>query len=231
MKLKRYAKVTKSFFNREIVLLKSFPCIWGKCTFCDYILDNSCDEAYINTFNSDVLRNVKGIYRALQVINSGSCFELPKETLGEIKKIVKVFNINYLMFEAYWSYRQRLSKMRDYFSAKTFFSLGIETFDNNFRNKILNKNIEISSVKEVADYFDSVCIMVGVTGQTKDMIKRDVDIILENFDYSAINLFTPNSTNIKPDKKLQEWFLEEYSWLNKLKKVELLTKNTDLGVG
>lgn len=27
--------------NREIVLLKSFPCVWGKCAFCDYIEDNS----------------------------------------------------------------------------------------------------------------------------------------------------------------------------------------------
>ena len=29
---------------REIVLLRSHPCRWGRCFFCDYIADNSIDE-------------------------------------------------------------------------------------------------------------------------------------------------------------------------------------------
>ena len=43
----RYSEVTNKN-QREIVLLKAFPCKWGKCSFCDYILDNSNDEEEIN---------------------------------------------------------------------------------------------------------------------------------------------------------------------------------------
>lgn len=39
----RYSKVLEKNI-REIVLLKSFPCDYSKCAFCNYILDNSNDE-------------------------------------------------------------------------------------------------------------------------------------------------------------------------------------------
>ena len=45
---------------REIVLLKARPCAWGKCTFCDYIDDNSRDEAEMLALNSKVLSRVTG---------------------------------------------------------------------------------------------------------------------------------------------------------------------------
>ena len=32
----RYSEITNKN-QREIVLLKAFPCVWGKCSFCDYI--------------------------------------------------------------------------------------------------------------------------------------------------------------------------------------------------
>lgn len=57
--------------KREIVLLKAFPCVWGKCTFCDYIEDNSTNSSEINDINKNVLREVKGTYGTLEVINSG----------------------------------------------------------------------------------------------------------------------------------------------------------------
>lgn len=45
--------------KREIVLLKALPCIWGKCSFCDYIDDNSTDVSEINKLNKEVLENIK----------------------------------------------------------------------------------------------------------------------------------------------------------------------------
>ena len=79
--------------KREIVLLKGFPCIWGKCTFCDYIHDNSTSEDDINKLNFEVLSNITGEYKVLEVINSGSCFELPKKTLEKIREIKGIENI------------------------------------------------------------------------------------------------------------------------------------------
>ena len=39
----RYSKILEKN-QREIVLLKSFPCSYGKCSFCNYINDNSLNE-------------------------------------------------------------------------------------------------------------------------------------------------------------------------------------------
>ena len=39
----RYSKIINKN-SREIVLLKAFPCVWGKCSFCDYIDDKETEE-------------------------------------------------------------------------------------------------------------------------------------------------------------------------------------------
>ena len=94
----RYSKInTKN--KREIVLLKGKPCVYGKCTFCNYIEDNSEDENEINNINFEVLENITGEYGVLEVINSGSVFELPKETLEKIKKWLTKKILDKLAFE------------------------------------------------------------------------------------------------------------------------------------
>ena len=217
--------------KREIVLLKGFPCVWGKCSFCDYIDDNSRDENEINNLNIDVVDNVKGTYGVLEVINSGSCFELPKGTLEYIKKVIEEKNIKKLFFESHWCYRNRLQEMKDYFGVDIVFKIGVESFDNDFRNDFLNKNARFEDYTEVKKYFSSVCLMVGIKGQTKEMIKKDIDIVLNNFDYGTINIFTENTTKIKRDEELIKWFEKEYRFLESEEKIEVLFENTDFGVG
>ena len=93
----RYSKITNKN-KREIVLLKALPCAWGKCRFCDYIEDNSRDRESMITLNRDVLSHVTGEFGVLEVINSGSCFELPKETLTDIRTVVREKHIQKLIF-------------------------------------------------------------------------------------------------------------------------------------
>ena len=158
--------------------------------FCDYTDDNSSLEDEIKKLNFDVLTNIKGKYKVLEVINSGSCFELPKDTLKRIKDIIIDKNIERLFLESHWCYRNRLQEMRDYFNVPiTFKKTGVETFDNEFRNNYLNKNAKFHSYKEVSEYFDSPCLMVGIKGQTKEMIDRDIEIALTNFNHATINVF------------------------------------------
>ena len=38
--MERYSEITNNI-KREIVLLKARPCAWSKCSFCDYIEDNT----------------------------------------------------------------------------------------------------------------------------------------------------------------------------------------------
>lgn len=216
---------------REIVLLKAFPCKWGKCFFCDYTDDNSEDEKSMNELNARVLSHVTGEKGVLEIINSGSCFELPENTLGEIKRIAGEKGIRRLFFESHWMYRHRLNGLREYFGIPITYKTGVESFHNEFREKVLNKHADFKTPEEVAEYFDSPCIMTCIKGQTKEMIDYDICTLKKYFKLGTVNVFTDNSTKIKRDPELVKWFFKEYSWLRDDPSVEVLYENTDFGVG
>lgn len=226
----RYSKVINKNL-REIVLLKALPCIWGKCAFCDYIDDNDDNIAEINKLNKEVLNNITGEFGVLEVINSGSCFEIPRESLEYIKKIVFEKKIKKLFLESHWCYKNRLQEMRDFFGIEIIFKIGVETFDNSFRNLVLNKNANFKTVDEVKESFQSVCLLVGIKGQTKEMIKRDINLVLENFKYATINVFINNTTDVKRDEELVQWFTDNFKYLEDYQYIEVLYNNTDFGVG
>lgn len=228
--MERYSRITDKN-KREIVLLRAFPCVWGKCTFCDYIEDNGRDEAEMVRENREALKEITGEFGALEVINSGSCFELPKQTLEDIRRAVQEKNIKKLIFESHWIYRKRLQEMRDYFGIPVTYKMGVETFDYDFREKILNKHADFRTPQEAAEYFDSICLMVGIKGQTKEMIRNDIAWLKEYFNHGTVNVFNNNSTPIKRDEELVSWFMEEYQWLLDDPDVEVLYEITDFGVG
>lgn len=217
--------------KREIVLLKSFPCAWGKCSFCDYIEDNSKNKEEILKVNDEVLSKITGVHGVLEVINSGSVFEIPKESLEQIREIVKSKNIKRLYFEAHWCYRKRLQEIKDFFGVEVIFKTGMESFDEDFRNNVLNKNIKYKDIEEVKSYYDSICLMVGIEGQTKEMIERDMDIVINEFPKATINIWTENSTRFKRDEEIIKWFQEKYRFLENNENIEVLFENTDFGVG
>lgn len=226
----RYSKITNKNV-REIVLLKAFPCAWGKCAFCDYIDDNSKDEAAMIKLNDEVLSHVTGEFGVLEVIDSASCFELPKETLRRIRQIVEEKKLQRLFFESHWMYRKHLDKMREYMGVPITYKIGVETFDNDFRERVLNKHADFTKPEEVAAYFDSPCIMVGIEGQTREMIDRDIEILKNYFKLGTVNVYTNNTTKIRRDEALVRWFVEKYYYLENDPSIEVLWQNTDFGVG
>lgn len=230
MELARYSEVTHKN-KREIVLLKAAPCKWGRCKFCDYILDNSEDEESNIKINEEILNKVTGKYKVLEVINSGSVFELPKKTLEKIKDIVIEKDIKLLFFEAHWIYKDRLSELKEYFNIPIIYKLGLETFDDDFRNNVLNKGIRIKSPEDVSRYYDSICLLVGIKGQSKESIDKDIEYLLKYFKKGCINIWIENSTEFKRDQELINWFKEKYYYLEENENIEILWNNTDFGVG
>lgn len=228
--MERYNRITDKN-QREIVLLKAWPCAWGKCRFCDYIDDNSRDKEDMIRLNEQVLSRVTGELGVLEVINSGSCFELPKETLSQIRDIVREKKIQRLFFEAHWMYRKHLQNMRDYMGIPITFKIGVETFDYHFREDYLYKHAGFHSPEEVSQYFDSPCLMVGIKGQTKDMIASDIEMLKKHFRLGTINIFTDNTTDVKRDPELVDWFMNTYSDLLTDPRFEVLYEKTDFGVG
>ena len=226
----RYSQITGKN-RREICLLRGFPCAWGKCAFCDYIEDNGRDGAAMAALNRQVLQKVTGAFGVLEVINSGSCFELPQETLEDIRSLLTEKDIRRLFFEAHWMYRNRLEEMRRRMPAELVFKIGVETFDRDFRERVLNKHADFEGPEEVARYFDSPCLMVGIQGQTRDMIARDIDYLKKYFKLGTVNVYNNNTTPIRRDEELVRWFMEEYRWLLEDPAVEVLYEITDFGVG
>lgn len=228
--MQRYSKVLGKN-KREMVMLKGFPCKWGRCTFCDYIEDNSKNEKEIISFNKEVLKNVTGEFKVLDVINSGSIFELPDESLKDIREIIISKGIEKLFVECHWIYKERLDEMRKFFGIEIIFRCGVETFDNDFRMKFLNKGAGFKEYTEVNKYFDSICLLVGIKGQTKEMIERDIEILENYFKLGCVNVYVENTTSLKRDEELIKWFAEKYAYLKDNERIEVLFHNTDLGVG
>ena len=226
----RYSTITDKH-PREICLLRSFPCAWGKCSFCDYIDDNGRDAGEMALLNARVLSQVTGELGVLEVINSGSCFELPSATLEDITRIIREKNIRQLFFESHWMYRKQVPAMRDQMPVPIIFKTGVETFDNDFRQKVLNKHADFTTPEQVAEYFDSPCLMVGIQGQTRAMIARDIELLKKHFQLGTVNVYNNNTTPIRRDEELVRWFREEYRWLLDDPAVEVLYEITDFGVG
>ena len=227
--MERYA-VIRDKFPREFVLLQGRGCRWGRCTFCDYHTDTSSTPYDINR---GVLQQVTGEYGTLDIINSGSAIELDDETIFLIQKIIIEKNIKTVWFEMHWMYRYRLQEFAKRFApAQVKFRCGIESFDGALRER-WNKGISPQvTASDVAQYFDGVCLLCCTQGETRERILRDIAIAEEYFEYASVNVFNNNTTSIKQDETLAQWFIEElYPTLQDNPKIEVLIANTDLGVG
>ena len=225
----RYAKITEKM-PREFLLLQGTGCKWKQCTFCDYHLDVSEHPFEINR---TVLAQVTGQYGVLDIINSGSCCELDDNTIACIEDVVTEKGIHTLWFEAHWMYRDKLAEFAARFpSTAVKFRTGVETFDPLLR-QTWKKGIPASvSVQDIAAYFQGICLLFGISGQTEESVSRDIGLALTHFEYASINAFAENTTDVKKNQPLIDWFTAVcYEKLRAHPKIEILLLNTDLGVG
>ena len=225
----RYALIHTKM-PREFVLLQGTGCRWKKCNFCDYH-DDVSEHPF--TINEPVLRQVTGQYGVLDVINSGSALELDSETIALIKEVVKEKKIHTLWFEAHYMYRKKLADFaRQFAPVQVKFRCGVETFDVALRDA-WKKGIPSSVTPEdVAKYFQGVCLLCCTQGESKEHIIKDIEIAQTHFEYFSVNVFCNNSTLVKQEKELAQWFVKEvYPRIKDEEGIEVLMENTDLGVG
>lgn len=228
--MERYSLISEKF-PREFLLLQGKGCRWRRCRFCDYYGDVGEDSVEVNRA---VLERVTGEYGVLDIINSGSAMELDEQTLDLIEKIVSERKIGTLWFEAHYMYRHQLAAFARRFGedVEVKFRCGVESFDGDLREQ-WNKGVAADvTAEDVARYFRGVCLLVGVEGQTREQILRDVALANEHFEYFSVNLFCNNTTNLRRDEQLALWLREEvFPALRANPKAEVLVENTDLGVG
>lgn len=220
---------------REIVMLRGHGCSWRRCRFCDYHLDSSPDEGANFSLNKKQLLKVTGIYRRLEVINSGSFVDLDEATLSLIEEVCRKHQIYQLHFECHWRHRHAIAGFRRRFASlgiELKIKTGVETFDALFRESYLGKGIDTDSPEEIAGYFDEVCLLFGLPGQTAESMERDIETGLAHFERVCVNIMQENLRPIKPDPRVIDIFSRElYPKYKKDCRVDILMENTAFGVG
>ena len=230
--MERYSKIQEKR-KREIILLRGSGCVYKKCAFCDYYHDSCKDESENFALNSQVLEKVDGEFGDLEIINSGSVFELDKNTLDLIKQVAKSKGLKTLHFEAHYLYKDKIPALRKEFCDFDLkMKLGLETFDYQLREKALKKGIPEKSPCVIAKYFDEANFLFGINGQSVETMKRDIELGLKYFERICINIMCENSSEIKPDKAVIDDFVNDiYPMYKDDYRVDILLDNTDFGVG
>lgn len=232
--MERYSKILEKD-KREIVLLIGNGCAWSKCKFCNYHLDRNSNEEEQYKINNEVLNKVTGEFGVLEAINSGSIFELNKRSFGKLLKVCKDKDIKRLIIESHYMYKKQIDELRS--ECKDLGILlqvkgGIETFDADFREKVLNKGFGYHSLEEFKQVFDVVNLLVGVKGQTIEQVKNDIEIGIENFERVCVNVYKEMDDIMPGDKELEKEFIKEiYPKIKDYENVDVLIENTDFGVG
>ncbi len=74
--------------------------------------------------------------------------------------------------------------------------------------------------------------MVGLKGQTLEMMKKDVELGLRYFRRITLNVMCDNTTPVKPDQDVIDVFMREiYPKYKDDVRVDILIHNTDFTVG
>ncbi len=230
----RYSKLTEKE-ARELVLLKAARCKWHKCSFCDYHLDSSENIEENFSINKTQLDKVTGEFKILDVANSGSFFELDSMTVKYIKYICNKVDIKTLICESHWMYKDKVKKLKDDFKnigVNLKVRIGVETFDYLFRESYLTKGISECDPYVISKFFDRVCLLFGLPGQTAESMLIDIEIALKYFEQVHVNIMNSNTTRIKPSPSVLRQFKEKiYPIFADNKRVEILFSNTDFGIG
>lgn len=220
---------------REIVMLRGRGCDWRRCTFCDYHLDFSKNDEENFGLNRSVLANVTGVYGDLEVINSGSFVDLDDDSIQAVIDTCVEHEINTVHFECHYMHRDDIPALRERFGKagiKLKLKIGLESFDYDFREKVLVKGIDEKDPAEIARDFEEVNLLMGITGQTGESMIKDIEMGLEYFERVCVNVMTPNTAKLQPDYGVIEVFrnvvLPRYQ---ENERVDILMVNTDFGVG
>lgn len=230
--MERYS-VIKEKNPREIILLRGRGCAYKKCSFCDYHTDSGADCRENFEINKAVLERVSGKYKNIEIINSGSVFELDGETLKLIKRVCREKGITTIHFESHYIYKDRIARLRkDFGDFDLKMKLGLETFDYDFREKVLKKGIDEASPEIIAQGFDEANFLFGISGQTEAGMQKDIELGLKHFERICINIMCKNSTAVMPDTDVIEKFKKHlYPVYKDNDRVDILLNNTDFGVG
>ena len=142
--------------RRLVVILRGFPCAYGKCSFCPFAVEQSLHTSVVLETNRRLIDEASRIaaredYERIAVFNGGSFHELPYDTIERLTRLSRgrIFEIEerseYVTLEAL-QLLVGLLKPR-----KLIVRVGFETIREETREKLLRKGMPDSELYRVSD--------------------------------------------------------------------------------
>lgn len=191
-------RVNDKLGKRLVIILKGFPCVWGRCSFCPFSLEQTCDiRDLINTNRAIISKALEIIssedYKRIAVFNGGSFYELPYDTIEKLQDLAKgrIFEIE--SRSEFITLKGIEGLLRYYEPEKLIIRIGFEVWDEEIREKLLRKgmpNIELYRIVELRNTIKKlglpvefwVYILFGIEYIPEEKVIESVHKFRELFD-------------------------------------------------
>jgi len=191
-------KVSDRLGNRLVLILKSYPCSWGKCVFCPFALEQSVNIKEIIRENTAIIEEALMKLREedvgrVAVFNGSSFHELPLDTVLKLRPLARgrVFEVEerseYVTEDAIEGI---IELMRP---KELVIRVGFEVWDEGLREGYLRKGMPNSEVYRLAELRRRlkargmplkiyVYVLFGIEGIPKEKVVESVKVFKELFD-------------------------------------------------
>jgi hypothetical protein len=144
-------------------------------------------------------------------------------------------NISTIHFECHWLYRRHIPALRKAFAeigVDVKMKIGVETFDAEYREKVMLKGIKEADPARIAEDFNECCLLFGLPGQTGESMRTDIETGLNHFERICINIMVENTAPLQPCDEVRQIFINEiFPDYKDNHRIDILLNNTDFGVG
>ncbi len=221
-------KYEDSLGKRLVLILKSYPCSWGKCIFCPFALEQTTNIKEIIDTNRKLIGEaykqvMEGGYSRVAVFNGGSFHELPFDTVEKLTPLAKgrVFEVEERSeFVTENSIRALLDL---YHPSKLIVRMGFEVFDEKLREEYLRKGMPNSELHRVVGLRRKLrgeglqvefwtYVLFGIEGISEDKVVESVREFKKLFDgviAVKYHKYLPHHPNEVPVSKDLAKILEE----------------------
>lgn len=148
-------KQDDSLGRRLVVILKGFPCSWGRCTFCPFALEQSFNLREVMETNRKIVKEAIEIaenegYERVAVFNGSSFHELLYDTVERLRPLARnrIFEIEE---RSEYVTKESIDALLNYYSPRRLvIRVGFEVFDEGIREELLRKGMPNSEVFRLA---------------------------------------------------------------------------------
>ncbi len=186
-------KVDDKLGKRLVMILKGFPCSWGRCSFCPFALEQSIDMGDVITTNrriiDEALRVAEGgDIRRVAIFNGSSFHELPYDTIERLRALAgeRMFEIE---SRSEYVTLSSMKALLDYYGPeRLIIRIGFEVYDEDIREKLLVKGMPDTELRRIHELRDEG-VKLGLPVEIWVYVLFGIEFIPEEKVVESVNMF------------------------------------------